>query len=109
MSSAAWGARCTRRTGELEAIEPLVEAVRLAPRAVHLHQLLGISLAKAKRFDEAEAAFRRALALDPTDAGSYNGLGVVQAEAKRFDEAEASCREAIRLNPRSRRGPPEPW
>ena len=75
MSSAAWGACLRRRTGRPRPSSPWSKAVRLAPRAVNLHQRLGIALAKAKRFDEAEAAFRRALALDPTDASSSQRPG----------------------------------
>ena len=99
MFSVTWAALLEKANRAAEAIEPLVAAVGLAPRAINLHQLLGYSLAASKRYEEAESAFRRALVLDPTDANSHCGLGLVQTEASRFEEAEASCREAIRLNP----------
>jgi tetratricopeptide (TPR) repeat protein len=52
-----------------------------------------------KRFDEAEAAYREAIRLDPTYVYAWTGLGNLLEKLKRSDEAEAAFREAIRLDP----------
>ncbi|MDG4594750.1 MAG: tetratricopeptide repeat protein, partial [Candidatus Contendobacter sp.] len=50
--------------------------------------------------DEAEAAYRRAIELDPADAWPWNNLGNLLADPlQRFDEAEAAYRRAIELDP----------
>ncbi|MCK9388549.1 MAG: tetratricopeptide repeat protein [Sulfuritalea sp.] len=49
---------------------------------------------------EAEAAFRKAIDLDPSDAWLWNGLGVqLTDELNRHDDAEAAFRKAIELAP----------
>lgn len=53
------------------------------------------------RFEEAEAAYRRAIEHDPEYAYPWNGLGaLLQYRLGRFDEAEAAYRRAIELDPK---------
>ena len=54
---------------------------------------------KAKRYQEALAAFEQAIRLDPEDASIYNGKGLVLSELKRYQEALAAYEHAIRVNP----------
>ena len=54
---------------------------------------------KAKRYQEALAAFEQAIQLDPDDASIYNGKGLVLSELKRYQEALAAYERAIRLDP----------
>jgi serine/threonine protein kinase len=54
---------------------------------------------KAKRYQEALAAFEQAIRLDPDDASIYNGKGLVLRELKRSQEALAAYERAIRLDP----------
>ena len=49
--------------------------------------------------DEAIAAYRRAIALDPGHANAYSNLGSLLRATGRVAEAEAAYRAAIRLNP----------
>ena len=63
-----------------------------------VHNQLGILLYKAKRLQEAELAFLRALELHPDFADAYNNLGNLLQETKRLSEAEAAFRHAIELN-----------
>ncbi len=51
------------------------------------------------RYEEAEAAFRKAIELDSDLAAPWNGLGnLLQAHLNRYEEAEAAYRKAIELD-----------
>jgi tetratricopeptide (TPR) repeat protein len=60
---------------------------------------LGTLLQNLKRYEEAEASYRKAIELNPSYAPSYSNLGNLLKDLKRYDEAEASYRKAIELNP----------
>jgi tetratricopeptide (TPR) repeat protein len=52
-----------------------------------------------RRYDEAEVAYRKAIALDEKYAYPWNGLGsLLQDHLQRYDEAEVAYRKAIALN-----------
>lgn len=53
------------------------------------------------RFDEAAAAYRRALSLAPGNAALLHNLGVALAAGGRADEAAAALTEAVALAPQS--------
>ena len=58
------------------------------------------------RYEEAEAAYRQAIALDETYARPWNGLGnLLQDHLGRYEEAEAAYRQAIALDEKNAR----PW
>lgn len=57
------------------------------------------ALSAAGRFDQAEATFRRCVALAPTLAGAHTGLGIVLAETHRLPAALDEFRAAVRLQP----------
>ena len=80
----------------------LDEAIKLAPNDVELYNNLGIELYHNDNFDDAIAAFRRAIELgsnDATNATLYNNLGAALLEKKNFDDAIAAYRRAIELEP----------
>ncbi len=53
------------------------------------------------RYEEAEAAYRQAITLDPKDAVPWNNLGhLLQYHLARYEEAEAAYRQAIALDPK---------
>jgi tetratricopeptide (TPR) repeat protein len=60
---------------------------------------LGVALMGAGRFGEAEAQFRRAVALRPATAKYWNNLGAAVASQDRPSEAVSLFREALRLAP----------
>ena len=75
--------------------------LRLSPRRAAVAQrLLGRSLADLARWDEAVAAYREALRLEPTDAeaGFQLGLALLYGQG-RPAEAEPFLREAVRSCP----------
>jgi Flp pilus assembly protein TadD len=51
------------------------------------------------RYEQAIAAYRETLALDPTFADAHSALGVIHAEQERYDEAIVEFRTAIALAP----------
>ena len=53
----------------------------------------------AQRFDDAIAAYQRAIALNPTHANAYNNLGVLLRGTGKPVEAEAAYRKAIDIEP----------
>ncbi|WP_420799385.1 tetratricopeptide repeat protein [Ktedonospora formicarum] len=55
---------------------------------------------KAKRYEEALAAYDQVIRLDPNDADTYNNKGNALNALKRNEEALAAYDQAIRLNPR---------
>ncbi|MCK7582477.1 MAG: tetratricopeptide repeat protein [Chromatiales bacterium] len=62
----------------------------------NLGNLLQLHLA---RYEEAEAAYRQAIALDSNDASPWNNLGILlQHHLARYEEAEATYRQAIALD-----------
>jgi len=75
------------------------EALREDPDDVNFTALLGAILLKARRFDEAEAELRRAIALAPSFAKPHEDLGLLLVQQRRTQEAETVLREAVRLDP----------
>jgi superkiller protein 3 len=61
---------------------------------------LGHSLYRQKKLDEAIAAYRKAIELDPNSANAYGNLGNALHDQKKLDEAIAAYRKAIELDPR---------
>lgn len=59
--------------------------------AVRLHQ--------AKRFNEAERAYREVLARAPRDAASFDALGRIACETRRYAVAAELCGKAVALDP----------
>src|SRR5439155_18915888 len=69
-----------------------------AMRAATSHNL-GAALQEGGRLDEASAAYRRALDINPGHALSHDGLGSVLRSQGRLDEAIRQLEEAVRLEP----------
>jgi tetratricopeptide (TPR) repeat protein len=49
--------------------------------------------------NEAEQAFRRALAIEPNRASAHYGLALTLIDRSRFMEASAALREAVKADP----------
>jgi tetratricopeptide (TPR) repeat protein len=100
-SAAAWqglgNALLTLRRAD-EAVEAYQRSIELRPAAPAYHNL-ALALAEAGRLQEAEAASRRAIQLQPDDANAHLTLGnILLAQGKR-EEAAAQYAEALRLRP----------
>lgn len=92
------GVACANQDRGEEAVKYFEQAARLRPDPERLCNL-GASLSKLGRLDEAAAAFRRALQLDPTYPEAHRNFGVCRLRAGDEAEAEARFREALRLRP----------
>jgi protein O-mannosyl-transferase len=75
------------------------DVARRAPASPIVYRALGDAYLTAGDW-RAEAALRKAVALDPQDAESWTNLGVLLVRQDRFGEAEVVMRRAIELAPR---------
>jgi len=83
-----------------EALTFFENAVRLDDGQADYHRELGLLLAQnVRRRDDAEAAARRAIEIDPSDPSNYVALAEVLRRAQRSEEAIRTLREALRWDP----------
>ena len=76
------------------------EAIARYPAVVAHHRFtLGSDLKDQGKLDEAAAAYREAIRLEPNHAQAYSGLVLALKDRGKLDEAVAAYREAIRLKP----------
>jgi len=50
-------------------------------------------------FEEAVAAYRQAIALEPTAAPPWSNLGLALRQLRQFEQSESACRRALELDP----------
>jgi tetratricopeptide (TPR) repeat protein len=74
-------------------------AGEMRPHGAAEWKVEAIAHARAGRWVEALSALDCAIAIEPSDARSYNNRGVIFTELGRDDEAIAAYREAIRIEP----------
>jgi tetratricopeptide (TPR) repeat protein len=60
---------------------------------------LGESYEMSGRFEEAAAAYQKAIELKPDQAGYYNNLGNALAKLGKIDEAQAAYQKSVSLDP----------
>jgi TolB-like protein/DNA-binding winged helix-turn-helix (wHTH) protein/Tfp pilus assembly protein PilF len=70
-----------------EAVAIAEEAIARNPLAVGAHQAMGFALLYARRYNDAIAALKRAIALDERNQPSYSNLSRAYAAAERAQEA----------------------
>jgi len=89
------------REGRFEEAAALIQIVgQMNPRDPMVHCALGSTLLQAGRYDEARAAYDRALAVRPSlGAIIHSDLGTYLASQGRNEEAEAEFRAALRSDP----------
>jgi adenylate cyclase len=84
-----------------EALKSIQTALRLAENNEHSNWGLGIALAFFEdKYDEAEAAYKRAIEINPNFSLGYGSYGTLLAYAGRAAESIEKTQYAIRLNPR---------
>jgi Flp pilus assembly protein TadD len=92
----ARGTACAERGDLLQALDCFEQVCAVLPGDAAAHFLLGVTLARLQRFDEAVVRFRQALALAPGNAEYHHQLGCSLEQLHRLDEAAQSYREAVR-------------
>ena len=80
------------------------QALAADPEIVEAYMLLGNFLKKAKRPDEAIAAYQQALARDDEHQGALFSLAVAYKDQGRLDEARVGFERARELDPQERQG-----
>jgi predicted O-linked N-acetylglucosamine transferase (SPINDLY family) len=76
-------------------------ALRAAPDAAVLDELLGIALTAQRKHADALPHLEKAARQSPADAQFWENLGLCQAELKRHESAEHSLRRSLSIRPRS--------
>jgi Flp pilus assembly protein TadD len=92
----------TKMNQPARALQALTTAVAMEPTSPSYLFNQANALSAVGKFDQAEAAFRRCIALAPTLVGAHTGLGIVLAETHRLPEAITELRAAVRLQPDDR-------
>ena len=81
----------------LEAISPIVQS----SRASQVHWRAALLLAGDGRLEDAMAAARAAVAVDPRDMRAHAALAQIASESADWPAAEKAARDGLRLNPRN--------
>ena len=83
-----------------KALEAYSKAIALKPDNAAYHNNYALTLAKDKKFDDAQAELNKAAQLDPSQAGRYYyNLGAVYINAGQSGPAETAFKKAIEVNP----------
>ena len=80
--------------------ELVARAAVLAPERAQVHWVQGLLLRRPKRYEEAAAAFEKAIALDRNFAPAYGSLGDLETILGRPAETIRLNEQAMRLSPR---------
>jgi len=81
-------------------IEAYKKAIEIKPDSAAYHNNYALTLAKAKKFDEAQAELNKAAQLDPAQAGRYYyNMGALLVNGGQSGPAEAAFKKAIEVNP----------
>ena len=84
-----------------KAIEGYLKATELKPTESAYMNNYGTALVKMKKLPEAQAAFEKAAAMDPTNAYKYfYNLGAVLMNTGQADAASAAFKKAVDANPK---------
>jgi tetratricopeptide (TPR) repeat protein len=82
------------------AVDAYGKAIALKPENPAYHNNLALTLAKTKKFDEAQAELNKAVQLDPPQAGRYYyNLGALYVNNGQPAAAEAAFKKSIDVNP----------
>ena len=93
-------ARAWTRTADWRDQRTLFEAtVRASPDSALAHVNLGSVYQSLGRLQEAEAEYRRGIAIGPERKGAHHNLGTVLEATGRIEEAIAVYRDALRIDP----------
>ncbi|MSP15925.1 MAG: tetratricopeptide repeat protein [Myxococcales bacterium] len=90
---------CAMVNKRLEASEWFEKALAVTPNAAINHFSIGENELNLHRLDRAEAAFRKAMELDPPHPDARWKLAITLVQLARFGDAEALFRQAVSVGP----------
>src|SRR4029450_8363487 len=79
------------------AIAKFNEVIAVVPNCAECYANIGTVQGQAKKYDEAEAAYKKAIEIKPDFSEAYNGLANVYNAAKKFDLAAEASKKAMEL------------
>lgn len=92
-----------RRPRVRDAYGAALRAVDLAPHSPDAHNLVGLCLDSLGHHDQAQAAFRNALAIDPLHTLAQNNLAATEMDRGRLGRAAGMLRSAVGNDPQEKR------
>lgn len=91
---------CYLATGDEKSAEMVLRnEIAKYPDAMESQNLLGVLLARQRRYEEALAVFAAAIERQPEYGGTYNNMGNTLSELGRHEEAIAYLNKAIEIQP----------
>jgi tetratricopeptide (TPR) repeat protein len=81
-----------------EAIAKFTEVTTQAPKCVECFTNIGSINLRKKDLDAAEAAFKKAIEINPNSADAYSGLATVYNSQKKFEQAAEASTKAQQLS-----------
>jgi tetratricopeptide (TPR) repeat protein len=86
--------------GTAKGLEAYGKAIELNPNDAAYHNNYALALAKAKKFDDAQAELTKAAQLNPPEAGRYfYNLGAILVNTGQTDAAGAAFKKAVEADP----------
>jgi tetratricopeptide (TPR) repeat protein len=83
-----------------KSMDAYTKALALKPEDAGIHNNYALTLARAKKFPEAQAELQKAAELDPPNAGKYYyNLGALLVNASQYEPAAEAFKKAIALQP----------
>src|SRR4029450_9513647 len=79
------------------AIAKFNEVIAVVPNCAECYANIGTVQGQAKKYDEAEAAYKKAIEIKPDFSEAYNGLANVYNAAKKFGLAAEASKKAMEL------------
>jgi tetratricopeptide (TPR) repeat protein len=98
-SPVAWYWRI--KASEVLAVNALIQADLAQPNSPAVHVMLGDVYRDRKKYDEAEAEYRKAIELKPRDVPAHFGLAATFYRAFLFDEALPELEYVLQLEPQN--------
>jgi tetratricopeptide (TPR) repeat protein len=98
-SPAAWYWRI--KASEVLAVNALVQAGLAQPNSPSVHVMLGDAYREGKKFNEAEAEYRKAIELKPLDVSAHLGLAATFYRVVLYDKALPELKTVLQLAPQN--------
>ncbi len=87
-------------TNMQKALDTYGKAIALKPEDAGVHNNYALTLARAKKFPEAQSELQKAAELDPPNAGKYYyNLGALLVNANQSEDASKAFKKAMELQP----------